>query len=180
LVSNLYIKEWGLFLIKIYKMMKKIFLLLSLVVPSFCFSQIQIDQAGDDWRSFIDSSLRIIKNRDPEKYDLIDTVCRRITMWNGDFSSCEGKVGEKGEIVISSRDIKLGYYNVSTALVHESLHLYFMKRGIELDENKEEILCYRYEIDFLRHLESPDKFLIIHAMDQIEKRMEILETNQQK
>ncbi len=73
--------------------MKKLFLILSFIISTSSRAQIHIDQAGDDWRSFIDSSLRIVKSKDPEKYALIDSVCKSITMWNGDFSSCEGGVG---------------------------------------------------------------------------------------
>lgn len=149
-------------------------------VPSFLGSQISVDQAGDDWRSFIDSSLRIIGERDAEKRNLLDSVCERITFWNGNFSSCEGEKDKKGTITVSASDIKLGHNNVAVALVHESLHLYFMKRGLVLDNNQEEILCYRYEIDFLRRFEIPDRFLIIHAMDQIEKRVEMIETKTKK
>lgn len=154
--------------------------MLSLIIPSFLTGQIVIDQAGDDWRSFVDSSLRIIEKNDPEKRSLLDSVCEKITFWNGDFSSCEGEKDKKGTITIAAGDIKMGNLNVSVALVHESLHLYFMKRGIEMNIDQEEIFCYRYEIDFLRKFEEVDRFLLIHAMDQIEKRMEMIETKPKK
>jgi hypothetical protein len=73
---------------------------------------------------------------------------------------------ESGHIILlSTAEMKRGnLYDIATAIVHESLHLYFECHPIGLDENAEEALCYAYEIEFLKQIPGVDTRLIDHAM----------------
>jgi hypothetical protein len=84
------------------------------------FAQIKIDQVGDNWVSQVESAILYLKENDSQKYHLFETYCKKISFWNGNYSSTEGN----DVIVISLSDMKLNSIeNLSTILVHESKHL---------------------------------------------------------
>jgi hypothetical protein len=85
------------------------------------------------------------------------------------YSSCELENG-KGHIYIAVADLKLNSINnIAVVLVHESLHLYIAKKGIDMIPEKEETFCYMYELSFIKNLENPEPWLIEHAINNIKK-----------
>ena len=142
-------------------------LLLFLAVP--CFAQIKIDKAGDGWDLKVDSAIQLIKIVDIDKYKLLDTNCSQISFMISPYSSCELENG-KGHIYIAVDDIKLNSINnIAVVLVHESMHLYISKKGIEMIPEKEETFCYMYEISFINKLKDPEPWLLEHAINNIKK-----------
>jgi hypothetical protein len=101
---------------------------------------------GDNWKAKVATSLSLIKQVDPNKYELINDVCKHITYWDGDFSTTEDSV----TIMISQKDMRFNSINnIAAILVHESKHLFYLKHNIKLPPNYEEILAYHYELEFL-------------------------------
>jgi hypothetical protein len=142
----------------------KIWLWLILLFPISCYSQISIDKAGDGWDLKVDSAITLIKKVDPEKARVLDSVCNRIEFWQGGFSTNSGTYGNKGTILVSVKDVNLNSINnLAAVLVHESLHLLFLQKGIVLTLTKEEMYCYRYEYEFILKLDNPEPWLIQHA-----------------
>jgi hypothetical protein len=142
-------------------------LLIFLAVP--CFSQIKIDKAGDGWDLKVDSAIQLIKRVDIDKYKLLETNCSQVSFMISSYSSCQIEDG-LGHIYIAVDDIKLNSINnIAVVLVHESLHLYIAKKGIELIPAKEETFCYMYELNFIEKLTNPEPWLIEHALNNINK-----------
>jgi hypothetical protein len=147
------------------------FFLIILLFNNLASGQIVVDRGGDGWGEKIDSALLLIKKYDPEKYKLLDSVCSRISIWGGTFSSTEDS-----SILISSSDFKLNSLNnIACAIIHESLHLYFEKcrstGSCRLPNNniKEEELCYLYEYDFFCKLRGGEDWLELHILREIER-----------
>lgn len=148
--------------------MKK-FVFFILLLPSICFAQPRVDKAGDGWDLKIDSALSLIKNVDPQKYALLDSVCQEVSFWISDFSSNELTEDRIGRIYVAVGDVKLGSINnLATVLVHESLHLYFLRCGIELHPVREENLCYQYELEFIEKLPNLEEWLYLNTLKQIQ------------
>lgn len=142
-------------------------LLLFLTIP--CFAQIKIDKAGDGWDLKVDSAIQLIKRVDIDKYKLLDTNCSQVSFMISPYSSCELENG-KGHIYIAVDDIKLNSINnIAVVLIHESMHLYISKKGIEMIPEKEETFCYMYEISFINKLKDPEPWLLEHAINNIKK-----------
>ena len=148
----------------------RLFLIL-FFLPIISSAQIQIDKAGDFWEIRVDSALKKIKNIDSCYYSQVIGVCDKISFWNNNFSSCEGEAGRKDTILISVTDIKYGDVNdVAAVIVHESQHLKFLKLGVTFgNPNDEEVLCYQYELEFLKKVPGVSKSLIRHAEIQIKR-----------
>lgn len=143
--------------------MKNWFWLLFLL-PINSYSQISIDKAGDGWHLKIDSALTLISQYDSAKFELLNDVCSKIEFWNGSYSTNDGDT----VIVVAVNDVKLGSINnLALVLIHESLHLYLMDRGVELLTKAEENYCYRYELEFLEKLPNPEPWLTRHVLEQI-------------
>ena len=135
-----------------------------LLLSNTLWSQIHIDKAGDGWDLKIDSAIQLIKNTDLEKSKVLDSVCNKIEFWQGGFSTVDGSYGNKGTILVSVKDVNLNSINnLAAVLVHESLHLLFLQKGIVLTSAKEEMYCYRYEYEFVLKLDDPEPWLIQHA-----------------
>lgn len=147
-------------------MIMRLFLLL-LLIPFTSSGQIRIDKAGDGWDLKIDSALTVIKQTDPQKFQLLDSVCQEVSFWISDFSSNE-LVENKGRIYVSVKDVKLGINNLACVLVHESLHLYFLRRGVQMTPAEEENYCYRYELEFIQKLKNPEPWLKENALKHIQ------------
>jgi len=144
----------------------RLFLLL-LLIPFTSSGQIRIDKAGDGWDLKIDSALTVIKQTDPQKFQLLDSVCQEVSFWISDFSSNE-LVENKGRIYVSVKDVKLGINNLACVLVHESLHLYFLRKGVQLTPTEEENYCYIYELEFIQKLKNPEPGLKENALKHIQ------------
>ena len=144
----------------------RLFLLL-LLMPFTSSGQIRIDKAGDGWDLKIDSALTVIKQTDSQKFQLLDSVCQEVSFWISDFSSNE-LVENKGRIYVSVKDVKLGINNLACVLVHESLHLYFLRKGVQMTPAEEENYCYRYELEFIQKLTNPEPWLKANILKHIQ------------
>jgi uncharacterized protein (DUF779 family) len=104
--------------------------------------------------------LSIIKTYDTTKYNTLLKVCHEIGYCTDNSSTIE----YPNVIILSTKDIKSGNINdIAAAIVHESRHLYIYQNNITLPYNKEEYLCYDYELRFLRKVPNVDNFLIINC-----------------
>ncbi len=57
--------------------------------------------------------------------------------------------------------------NIAAILVHESLHLFIKQMYTKLNPNKEETMCYAYELNFLQKIPNVEKWLIDNATTKI-------------
>lgn len=139
-------------------------ILLMLFFTIQTFSQINVDDVGEGWKKNVEKSLKQIQKTDSSKYEMVITQCKRIGFWNGNFSTTEG-----GDVIlISKKDIQSGNINnLSAIIIHESKHLYYRNNGVFLDERVEEILCYQYELDFLKKIPLAEDWLIKHCENMI-------------
>jgi hypothetical protein len=140
--------------------MKLLALCLSFI-PFITFGQIRIDDVGDGWKSQVEQALQLIKEIDSNKYEVVLAYCDHISYAMTPYSTTEdGHV-----ILLATAEMRRAHlHDIATAIVHESLHLYFECHPIGLDENAEEALCYAYEIEFLKQIPGVDTRLIDHAM----------------
>jgi hypothetical protein len=149
--------------------MSKVLIFLLFLFPLYSYGQIKIDKAGDGWDLKIDSALSLIKTVDLQKYELLDSVCQEISFWVSDFSSNELSKEGIGRIYVATGDVKLGSINnLAVVLVHESLHLLFLRKGLDLHPVLEENLCYRYELEFIKKLPNVEPWLELHTLRQIQ------------
>lgn len=119
---------------------------------------------GYGWKPKVDSALKIIKTNDVEKYNVIIKYCRTISFWSGDYSTTE----DSNIICISKKDIQYtSINNIAAILVHESKHLEFINTTKIYSEEIEEIVCYEYELNFLKKIENVEPWLIEHAIKMI-------------
>lgn len=148
--------------------MRTLVLLVSFLLASFSYAQIEVSKVGDGWDKKVDSALMLIKKTDIEKYQLIDSVCEKVDFWISGFSSNEGSYGTKGTILVSVKDVQLNSINnLAVVLVHESLHLHVLQKGYIIIPEQEEAWCYRYELDFINKLSNPEPWLKEHAITQL-------------
>ena len=111
--------------------MKWLFLIL-FFIPLFGYSQIKIDDVGDNWKLRVDSALQIIKKYDTNSYDVVLKYCKNVAFWNGNYSTVE----DSQTIVITRKDITNSCLNnISAILVHESTHLKIMNEKIISNNN---------------------------------------------
>jgi hypothetical protein len=124
-------------------------------------SQIRIDDVGDGWKAQVETALRLIQEVDSNKYEVVLAYCDHISYAMTPYSTTEdGHV-----ILLATAEMRRAHlHDIATAIVHESLHLYFECHPIGLDANAEEALCYAYEIEFLKQIPGVDTRLIDHAM----------------
>ena len=145
--------------------MKQLVKCLSIFFPLILSAQIKIDDVGDGWKNKVEQAIEIVKQYDSEKHTLLTENCNHISYSLLPFSTTESG----NTILISQKEILKGNVNdIAAILVHESLHLYFLKNNIILPENEEEILCYTYELELLFKIPDVEPWLIDHAKKQIE------------
>lgn len=148
--------------------MRTLVLLVSFLLTSLSYAQIEVSKVGDGWNKKVDSALLLIKKTDIEKYQLIDSVCKKVDFWISGFSSNEGSYGTKGIILVAVKDVQLNSINnLAVVLVHESLHLHVLQKGYIIPPEQEEAWCYRYELDFINKLHNPEPWLKEHAITQL-------------
>ena len=129
------------------------------------FGQIKITDVGDGWKGKVEQALDTIQKYDKEKYYLIMETCKVVAFWNGGFSTTESD----SIITIPSKEMNNGnIYNIASILVHESLHLYFLKTNLKLNPNLEEVITYQHELEFLKKIPYVDKWLIENAKNKIQ------------
>jgi hypothetical protein len=120
--------------------------LLFLFITLHSFGQLRVTDVGDGWKEKVDSALKIIQTYDIEKYNVIFETCTLIGYWNESFSTTEGD----SVILISTKDINhASINNIAAILVHESMHLYIKQLYAKVSPNREETICYVYELNFL-------------------------------
>ena len=51
--------------------LKNALISLFIFLPILGFSQIKIDDVGDGWKMKVDSAVSVIKNSDPDKYNIL-------------------------------------------------------------------------------------------------------------
>lgn len=143
-----------------------IWLLLLILIPCKIFGQIQIDQVGDDWASQVDSALMLIKNTDKETYDFVLKHCKKISFWDGLYSTVEGN----NTITISNGDMKIeSIENIACIIVHESKHLEFVQLNLQFPLIYEECICYYYEMDFINKLQNEPDWIWENCWSMISK-----------
>ena len=144
--------------------MRWIVLLVLTLVSVKLTAQIRVYDMGYGWKPKVDSALKIIKTNDVEKYNVIMKYCRTISFWSGDYSTTE----DSNIICISKKDIQYtSINNIAAILVHESKHLEFINTTKIYSEEIEEIVCYEYELNFLKKIENVEPWLIEHAIKMI-------------
>jgi hypothetical protein len=135
-----------------------------LLFPIQIFSQIVIDDVGEGWKKNVEKSLELIQKVDSSRHNVVLKHCKRIGFWNNKFSTTEGN----DVILISNKDIQSGNINnLSAIIIHESKHLYYRNNNIFLDERDEEILCYKYELNFIKKIPLVEDWLIKHCENMI-------------
>lgn len=145
--------------------MKLLVKCLSILFPFILSAQIKIDDVGDGWKNKVEQAIEVVKQYDPEKYTLLIENCKQISYSLLSFSTTENGT----TILIAQKEIIKGNINdLAATLVHESLHLYFLKNNMILPNNEEEILCYTYELELLFKIPDVEPWLISHAKKQIE------------
>lgn len=139
-------------------------LLLCMFSFTLLFGQIKITDVGDGWKGKVEQALDTIKKYDTEKYNLVIGSCMLVGYWNESFSTTEGDT----TILISTKDMDFNnIYNIASILVHESTHLYIKQLYIKVPPNKEEVLAYQYELDFLKKIPNVDQWLIDNSIKKI-------------
>lgn len=143
--------------------MKWLFFIL-FFIPLFGYSQIKIDDVGDNWKLRVDSALQIIKKYDTNSYDVVLKYCKNVAFWNGNYSTVE----DSETVVITRKDITNSCLNnISAILVHESTHLKIMNEKIKYTPYDEELFCYYTELEFLRKIPNVEFWLINHTKKMI-------------
>jgi hypothetical protein len=144
--------------------MKYILLFFLFIFTITSNAQIKIEDVGDNWKLKVTEALRLIEKTDSEKYLTLIDVCNHISFWNGKFSTTE----DSKTIMISQKDMNFNSINnIAAILVHESKHLFFLKHNCSLPPNDEEIVCYRYELNFLGKVPNVEPWLIQNAKNKI-------------
>ena len=145
--------------------MKQLLLCLSLFLSVNLFGQIKVDDVGDGWKQTVEQAIDLIKQYDTTRYNLLLEVCTHISYSTALFSTTESE----NTILISQKDIQSkNINNIAAVLVHESLHLYFQRKGYKMTEHQEEFRCYVYEMQFLLLIPNVEPWLLEHAQKQIE------------
>jgi hypothetical protein len=138
--------------------------LLFLFITLHSFGQLRVTDVGDGWKNKVDSALKIIQTYDIEKYNVILETCTLIGYWNESFSTTEGD----SVILISTKDINNeSINNIAAILVHESMHLYIKQLYAKVSPNREETICYVYELNFLYKVPNVEIWLIENATNKI-------------
>lgn len=123
-----------------------------------------IDDVGDNWKLRVDSALQVVKKYDSINYGKILTNCKKVSFWNGSFSTVE----DSQTILITQKDMKhSSINNIAAILVHESTHLKIMNQKLRYTLIEEEIFCYHTELEFLRQIPNVEDWLINNTKKMI-------------
>lgn len=147
-------------------MKKLLWVTLFLLINIKTWAQIKIDQVGDDWVPQVEEALLLIKDTDSSTYDFVIRHCKKISFWNGEYSTVEGE----NTITISQGDMKLNSIeNIACILVHESKHLEVIQLGLSLPLIYEECVCYLWEMEFIQKLEEKPEWVVQNCLNMILK-----------
>ena len=129
-----------------------------------CFGQIEIDGGFSEWENLIKKSIELVEQTDSSYHKTLVKNCKRISFWNGPYSTTEDK-----SIVISILDLKSeSTNNIACVLVHESKHLELIQTR-SLTQSEEECIAYRYELDFIIKLKNPEPYLNKNCLEYLNK-----------
>lgn len=129
-----------------------------------CFGQIEIDGGFSEWENLVKKSIELVKQTDSSYHQTLVKNCKRISFWNGLYSTTEDK-----SIVISILDLKSeSANNIACVLVHESKHLELIQTK-SLTQSEEECIAYRYELDFITKLKNPEPYLNKNCLEYLNK-----------
>ena len=143
---------------------KNALITLLLIITNVTYSQIKIDDIGDNWKNNVDSALSVIKKYDIESYKVVINNCKLISFWMGSFSTTQ----DSTTILISTRDMNIkSINNLACIIVHESKHLDFLNKGIKMDPSKEEFICYTYEYEILGKIPNVEYWLRTHILTNL-------------
>lgn len=156
--------------------MKRFFLGVGLLFSITAHGQIRVDQAGDDWKSLVDSALTKIKQSDISTWNFILEHVKHIGFWNGAFSTTEFNAQGTWSVVISASDIRLGSINnLASVITHESYHVYAATHNLQLTPCQEELAAYSFEQSFQRRLKNLESWIsrsTTHQVITCQKRLE--------
>jgi hypothetical protein len=134
------------------------------LLPIFGHSQMVIDDVGDNWKLRVDSALQVVKKYDSINYGKILTNCKKVSFWNGSFSTVE----DSQTILITQKDMKhSSINNIAAILVHESTHLFIINKRLKYTPSDEEVFCYFVELRFLEKIPNVEDWLINNTKKMI-------------
>lgn len=139
------------------------------VVFFFLFSlqshgQIKVPDAGDGWKSFVDSAISLVKETDSTSYAILSQNCKDVEFALIPYSTTR----PPSTIVISVRDMRTqSVNNIACVLVHESYHLYLHKNTPVLNPDEEEYLSYVHEYNFICKLRSAEDWLFKNVINML-------------
>jgi hypothetical protein len=134
------------------------------LLPIFGHSQMVIDDVGDNWKLRVDSALQVVKKYDSVNYGKILTNCKKVSFWNGSFSTVE----DSQTILITQKDMKhSSINNIAAILVHESTHLFIINKRLKYTPSDEEVFCYFVELRFLEKIPNVEDWLINNTKKMI-------------
>jgi hypothetical protein len=134
------------------------------LLPIFGHSQMIIDDVGDNWKLRVDSALQVVKKYDSINYGKILTNCKKVSFWNGSFSTVE----DSQTILITQKDMKhSSINNIAAILVHESTHLFIINKRLKYTPSDEEVFCYFVELRFLEKIPNVEDWLINNTKKMI-------------
>jgi hypothetical protein len=147
--------------------MKKMFwFLATLLIPLKIFGQIQIDQVGDNWKPQVEEALSLIKTTDTNTFKFVNKHCKKISFWNGEFSTVEGS----STVTIAKGDMQLGSVeNLACIIVHESKHLEIIQLGLQFPLQYEECICYLWEMDFIEKMKGEPEWVRENCLNMLLK-----------
>jgi len=149
--------------------MKALILIIGLFLATSGSAQITVDQAGDDWKSQIDSALARIKECDSATWNFVLENVSHIGFWNGAFSTTEIDNNGMWSVVVSASDIRLhSINNLACVIVHEAYHVYAAKKHIHNSPCEEEIAAYTFEQAFQTKLPNLEKWIDISTVHWLE------------
>ena len=123
-----------------------------------------IDDVGDNWKLRVDSALQVVKKYDSVNYGKILTNCKKVSFWNGSFSTVE----DSQTILITQKDMKhSSINNIAAILVHESTHLFIINKRLKYTPSDEEVFCYFVELRFLEKIPNVEDWLINNTKKMI-------------
>jgi hypothetical protein len=138
--------------------------LLLFILPLTTYSQIKVDDVGDGWKGKVDSALALIKEYDPYAYEQVLKHCDHITYWIGSHSTSQ----YPSSIVIAVRDMNINSINnIACIIVHETVHLKFHNKEIDISGNREELIAYAIEKNFAKRIPGIEPWILTHIDKQI-------------
>ena len=140
------------------------FIITIILFPLLLKSQINIPDVGSGWKAKVQQAIEVVKKYDSLKYDILIQQCKQIDFGLIPFATSDGK----STIILPVEVLSRGCINdIAACLVHESYHMQLNRYQIDLDENYEEVMCYEWELAFLRKIPNIETWLILNATHQI-------------